>query len=568
MKSRLLLVPVLVLVVAGTAIGAWVGLSDRKASLLSDVPADTVAFIGYNEPVPLETLTSILPGGYPGLEAMPPAADMDPEAATREAGPAAGVLAALGREYLASLGEDDYPLQRFGIGDGLAFGVYAVRALPVLRLGIDDREAFHGVLDRAEAAAGVQGTPFEQGDARGRRYTIPTRDEGTALDLVVATHRGFAVFTLAGTGIDEASLATALGTATPGRSLADSGRIADLAKRYGTTPGTTGFIDHEALVAGLTGAEDSRLAAMLGEIASAWGASDDYPLPGLSDPACRKDARAIAAKWPHTVMGLTELDANTRRLGSRTVIAATDTALMNEIARLRGHIPNAMSGRPLAGLGLGLDVSQLVPVIQGLAQRFTQAPFECPAIRAAQQRLASQPLGQMGMFTAMIGDVRGISLALESLRPSQGGGAPVSGDGVIEIATGKPQVLWQMAQSSLGLPADQAPSMGGPAVDVPQAMAPDTRVRAALRENALVLLLGDSELTDAAGETDVEPNGVFSLRYDYGRAMALMSEHMDEAGADEKRMFRALGESDLYYDLGMDITERGFRLDLTLTPGD
>jgi hypothetical protein len=532
------------------------GPQDRD--LLRHVPADTVFYNGYSDPnLPLAELVDMW--GPMGKMSRQQAQAIDPSAATEQAGPAGGVMAGLYKQYLISMAEDEYPLKRFGISRENVAATYAVGALPVMRVSLGDPEAFWQRLDAIEETAGVDAANGKQ-----RRYAFDTESDQRQLDLLVTSNDGYAILTLAGSGIDDSAIDLAVGASRPETSLDDSGRLDELAQRHGTLPAATGFLDHQALAAGLTGASDDRFASMLAQLVTTWG-GDDAGLGAIRNNACQQDFATIAEQWPYTSVGITRLDTNTRELGTRVSMAVPDDGLRSKLTGLRGHIPDPVDKRPIAGLGLGLRGDSFASTVQDLARAFTGSDFQCKPLQQAQRQLRNQPLNQLGMATAMISDVRGIAAAITDLQQGRTGPLPVQPSAVVEVATPKPTALWQFAQQSLGLPADTRPEAGGDPVSVDMPMVRGINLRVAIRDNALVALTGNAELDAAAGESDTEPNGVMSLRYDYGRIAAAIAEQVpgNAATLPEQEVLEAI---DVYYDMRLDITDQGLQMDMDIAP--
>jgi hypothetical protein len=563
------------LVVAGvglTATGGYLVVSDNGATgggrsgdpLVGHVPADTIAFTGYTDTtLPIREISSLW-GELEGLASVNAAS---PKAASDEGGPGVGLLARLYNAYMASLTEDERLLGRFGTLDGDGLGLYAVGALPVLRVSIEQPDAFWQQIDSIESEAGISANSNNRDDTRLRRYRLGNKDDAAA-QLVVATHDRDAVITFDGPGINDDALALALGERQPESSLADSGQLSAVADTHGLQAGATGFIDHERIVAGLTGASGSRFGDMLGAIASARSESGAEPsLATIRTSACRQDARAIAAQWPHTAVGLTEIDSDQRRFQTRLAVAGSNQGVMETVQALRGHVPQATTAPAMLELGVGLNIQQLVPTLKDLAQRFTTGDYKCQVLRQAQQQISSQPIGQLGMVTAMLGDIRGVGAAIMGVEPGSGP-APVTGDAVVEIATPEPKALWQSATSTLGLTAKGEVTSGGDPVAVSGGipLPPDVNLRVALRENTLMILTGQADPGDAAGESDLEANGLLRISYDYAAlAAAAEAGGADRMGGKEAaRAIKALKGFDVRYTTELDATADDLRLDIGL----
>jgi len=557
------------IVIAAAAIGAVAVAAmlvfgiDRATSdteLLSHVPADTVFYSGVTDPALARDSTRLgadIGGSLAPIMERPG----DLERITNRSGAAAGMLAGIYSEYLTGLAEDDNALKRFGIAADSPSAVYLIGAIPVMRIGSADDEQFWRRIDAIEERSAAEARTEKRDAIRLRRYAFDS-EGGKTLELVLANRNDTVIVTLSGAGVGEDTLAMALGEKRPASSLGDTNRLQDLASKHGTIPGTGGFLDHKRLAAGLTGADDSRFATTFERLMTTF-AADDTAIGTIQSEACRQDARAIASQWPYTALGLTRVDTEAEEFVTRAAVATRDSELADTLQGLRGHIPEPVANKPLAELGIGIDANQFAPTVQKLAQRFTEANFQCPSLQQAQQQVRNQPLSQLGMVSAMVGDLRGAALAINDITATGQQAMAFDVDAVTEIATAEPASLWQFIQSSTGQPADKSPQAGGEPVAVELPPTVPLNLRVAIRDNALVGLTGKAEMEEAAGEADLEPNGVLSLRYDYGEAMATAKEFNAGATLGEELPDSSVTESvDLYIDAHLDITPSAIQFDL------
>lgn len=555
----------LMLLVAAFGIAAgWTPasvLAAERPSILEFVPADTDLFFGYTEPVPASELWR----EWQRQSATGDRGTLDSARIAETHGAAAGILAALYQESLDALASRrEQPLTALGLDASGITAFYTAGAQPVLRLALAEAQPFWDAVERAETQAAVSGETESTDGARLRRYPL---GGDTEAELVIATVAAYAVLTVDLPTLDEADRRLALGLDTPAESLADSGRLASLAERHDTLPWATGFLDHEAIVEALTGDDREDYSRLLAALA---GHRDTDP-GGAIDPGCRADARAIAALWPRTVFGLRTADPETGKLAAHVGFVGTDAELLNTLARLRGQIPGTVRHGRIGGAALGLDLSELVPVLQTLMSRMAAAEWTCPELIDLQQRADPGALAQIAFVTALAGDLKGIAVAIDA---ANFGAETPGADAVLEIATPRPDQLWQMAAPFLPSQPAQAPMPGGPPVALPAIPGVETPLRVALRDQALLILAGSAEPNDTGA--DAASEGFLELRYDGAEVAALVSRWLQQSGdrmPAERReaLENAAGqgaEFDADYRLTVDIDANGIRLDTILTPTD
>ncbi|MDH3909122.1 MAG: hypothetical protein OEU83_08820, partial [Gammaproteobacteria bacterium] len=172
--------------------------------------------------------------------------------------------------------------------------LYGNGLLPVLRVALSDASLFEDLISRIEAEAGEQ-LPVAEVDGNPYRYV---EDEG--IRLVIATIGNEFVLTAAPESLDDAALARLLGLTLPAESIADSGKLRDIANEYGYLHEYVGLVDTVRLAdtfieepEGL----DARLLDIMG-----------YDAGALSD-VCKAELRSLAKIAPRVVAGYEEVSA-------------------------------------------------------------------------------------------------------------------------------------------------------------------------------------------------------------------------------------------------------------------
>lgn len=582
---------VLILLVAIVTVDGWYAYQSSPptlgSQLLSYVPSDTIFFTGYVRPPMAGKLLAAWRKLQPAYASN--LAGLDPRYATAAGGPAAGVLAGvLRRHTMVTADAGGWPFAIYGMPREGVVVAYTVGTVPVVRWQLDHPQAFWNTVDAAEQMADIQGQSEFRSALRLRRYAFGSGENRQPLELIIATGNGFGVATLATTGIDAETLDEVLGVMKPARPL-DTTELDTLAGAYGLIPGTVGFIDHLQLLAGLSGASGNCLGKIVDSL-TAW-AGTDVLFPSMRTSECLEEVNVIASIWPRTVTGVSALDETTDRLSQRLVIEIADEESLARIEHLRGHIPEVVWSLPgIVGIGLGVEISSLVPVVEGLEWRINRATFRCAPLSAAQRLLVRAGTAGLDLAADVLKDangledtdrsvdVKGIAMVLSDVPSRNDPAVPAAGDGVLVITAERPETVWQIVQSVVGPDMDTVPAMGGDLAVLPQYMTQGRRVRAFLREQQLAVVVGDAKLPEQAdGKPEVvRPNGLFALRYQSGRGLHTVVHLMERLPVSMNRAVQqsvretaeALSALSLSLALSLDVVKTGLVVDVTATLGD
>ncbi|HET8701560.1 MAG TPA: hypothetical protein VFL97_07835 [Nitrococcus sp.] len=563
--------------IAAIAAGGWYAYQPIALSpgerLLRYVPSDSAFLLGLTRPLPAQRFLAewdrLLPP-YPSA-----AAQLDPRRVTAEEGPAMGVLAGLLQQRTVGRAKGEWPFSRYGFPPMGVMAVYMAGGAPVLRWQLTDPETLWKTLNTAEQAAGIRGQSESRGSLKLRRYAFSTRGRHSPLELIFAAGDGFGMVTLHVQGVSQRALDAALGVQMPANSFAPS-ELDDLAWTHGLLSGTAGFIDHQRLLAELSGASDEHFSKLINALTAVFGITDPL-LSALHTPDCRDDAKAIADTWPRTILGVTGFEKSTGRLTGRLIIETADQGMLAHLEPLQGDEPAvASSPQSLLSFGLGIDFSSLTSVMGSFETQFTGTPYRCPALIAAQRLPWPNPL-QFGIATALLADVKGAAAALFRLQPASDSTWPIKGDGIIMIASDHPMALWRTVQFMGGLDLKQAPQLDGPPVALPDQWTRGQPVRVALRKNGLAVLFGDAKLPSShagAGPKASSPHYLVALRFRARHAAAAAQVIMQRLPmrmkpAARQRLRGALDELqalDMGLEIGIGLGNTGFNVDITVVP--
>ncbi|MDH3906389.1 MAG: hypothetical protein OEV16_12140 [Gammaproteobacteria bacterium] len=446
--------------------------------------------------------------------------------------------------------------------------LYGNGLLPVLRVALSDASLFEDLISRIEAEAGEQ-LPVAEVDGNPYRYV---EDEG--IRLVIATIGNEFVLTAAPESLDDAALARLLGLTLPAESIADSGKLRDIANEYGYLHEYVGLVDTVRLAdtfieepEGL----DARLLDIMG-----------YDAGALSD-VCKAELRSLAKIAPRVVAGYEEVSAG--KIRSTTVVELRDD-IAAEITAFAAPVPGL--GRIYDGLfslGMSLKAEAIRSFFDTHVAALRESPWECEHLADAQDGLfaaSEQALAQP--VPPVLYDFHGFLLVVEDMEGFDFGRKqpPESLDASFLLAIDNAQGLLAMGQAMIPQLAEMNIEPDGKArrFDLPEAEAGAESAWIALTDSAIALSVsedGETVLPAMLKAEGVTPPPFMSMGLDgaryYTALAAAMREDDDEEMSEEMR--EALADvmtvaADFYERLQIDVTftDRGIEIDTDMSLAD
>jgi len=551
----------------------------KTATAAHYVPADTLVYGGGIEPITAKDFSAAM-GWFDIYSGVDWTTQL--EEVMKSESPGARMSVGLYIEYLSALAETETFFQRFAMGDEFDFALYTVGVIPVFRYQITDQKIIEELFANVEKKYNVQPIVASFGDIQYRRYPFNVdapADEQVA--FIVAVHDEYVVFTMDAGFSDDDTLKLALGIDKPNPSLVESGKLKTIVTEHGFLPNYVGFVDHLQIVKGLTGGNANRFGAMLAKIRTQFDPNSAYvtsaKLDELMSESCRSELGAIAEQWPKSVLGYTRFDSESDPMvfDADMVVESRDIEMMTQLRTLRGVIPpfESIAGHnPVFEWSMGIDVDALVPLVTAIWQDITSKQYACPLLANFAQGLAQSNPAMMGMATAFVAGVKGITLSVldVELDTSAAGAMPQVREftGLISLAATNPLPLYTAASSMLPGLQGVAPPVDGKSIDVPLPMAipggPNVVPKLTIIDKYIVMYTGDkvSTLLDSLAGQGLEPNGFFALRMDYAKYMELLVKGMQATtgtSEQDRQMIDSMKSINGAISGSMDFEENGIK---------
>lgn len=446
--------------------------------------------------------------------------------------------------------------------------LYGNGLLPVLRVTLSDATLFDDAISRMEAKSGEQ-LPVAEVDGTPYRYV---EDEGVR--AIIATVGDEFVLTVAPDSLDDEALSRLLGLTLPSESIADSGKLRDIANEYGYLHEYVGLVDTVRLADTFI-AEPEGLDALLLDIMG-------YSSGELSD-TCKDEFRSLAQIAPRVVAGYEEVSAG--KIRSTTVVELRDDVAA-EFTGFVSAVPGL--GRIYDGLfsfGMSLDIEAIRSFFDARVAALQEKPWECEHLAEAQNNLFAareQALAQpvppviydFHGFLAVVNDMEGFDLGRKK--------PPETLDASFLLAIDNARGLLAMGQAMIPDLAEMAIEPDGKAhkFDLPETGTGAESAWVALTESAIALSVSDDAeavlpaLLEAEGAM---PPPFISMGLDGARYYALLADAM--RADDDEEMSEAMREAvsgvmsaaaDFYERLQVDVTftKRGIEIETDMSLAD
>ncbi len=461
-------------------------------------------------------------------------------------------------------------VERYGADPTGPYGFYISGVAPVVRLSLTSAEPLKAVLAEAAQETGVTAEESTLGSATLYSWTL--NDEEPAIELGLALDERSLTLSLLNSKDSMEAQMLRFARQPQAEPLAGSERLKQLREDYADADQFMGYIDFEQLVTGFLLPDQNSTGR---ELRAWFPEMEENVTEGMTD-ACRNDYVALAKHMPRVTMGSDDyaVDGNELSQDLGFLWHIDNQSVVTSLQKLQGHVPGYARtvDDKLAAYALGLNVSQLVPVLSDFWTQFTTAEFQCEQLQAMQQQAQSYNPAMLAMGTAMVDSVRGAGIALFDIEQSDATPAGIDGSVLVSISSENPSALASMVRSfvpgmsGLNIPTD------GSAVEIPDPMGLGGNF-AAIKGKHLVVYRGsaaEAAAEELAGES-LETNGLSALALNMREPMKLFNtmepvmQNIGSAGCAESFVgVLALTQTPISIGYQEELSQRGWRGDMAI----
>jgi len=534
--------------------------------VLQYIPQDTPVFIGQLTPFPLKDYlkSAQVPVQSSSLQ--------DMKQLSESTQPLTHFLLSLMHTYQTSLADADLFINTFGLADEVRAYFYTLGLLPVFKIEVANEQAIWDLLDKAELESGFTHTKGTLESINYRAYLISDKSESVNAELIVAIDKGLLTITLNSAYHTKTLLSQALGLTKAKQSLADSGVVEALIKKYDFKEASLAFINHIELIKGLTTQDGNQLATQLALFEK--NLASGNALSQLRDPQCATELSSIANHWPRTVSGYTQLDITAQQstVAMSSVIESNNNTILTALSDIRGFVPQYVNdfNKSVFAMGFGFDVSYLASTFNTVWSDLQTPHYTCQPLAQIQTHIkaSGQSIAILGMGANMVNGLQGIAMSLLDYNFSTVNEAPRLDDvdALLTLSAENPVQLFNSAKMFVPDLQHITLSKDGPAVNLNEIIPIPTTLnispKLAIKGNHIVIYNGEkaAQVASQLSTEALTKNSIYNLSFDFKKMIdpiMTAATLSGEAIPEEIMLFK---EYDGRMKMSFDVNQQGILL--------
>jgi len=439
----------------------------------------------------------------------------------------------------------------YGLPENIAVVLYTMGISPVLKITLEDEQAFLDVLNQAEKKSGFQ---HQDGTVAGQNYWLyPMGNKHQLIVSIKKTgdEKTVATIALLSNAANEVQKQLVFGLTQPAHSIET--KVKTIQKENQYLPLSVSFLDFKALVRSLfktrsktnTPAEANPWIELLGD--------ENQFFANLQASNCEADIMNLAQEMPQLIAGYKKYEVQEQRviMDFEVLLELKNQNLKSELNRFRGFIPDYVrhgAQDNIVAFGLGLNFSQMSPFFIYMTRAFKESTFQCEQLKAMQKDVAQLNPLMLAMMTGLVDGVQGISFALQdfkAIKPEQtldGQSSDKSSSYktslydrsamtfelslIISLAAENPLKVWQMLtafipETALITPSEKPQKLNIAALDMP-----GLELFVAIKGQHLVLYSGEQAetISHALMDEKIVANGLLQETLNYTQLTQAMKE--------------------------------------------
>ncbi|WP_086929511.1 hypothetical protein [Agarilytica rhodophyticola] len=576
MKKWILIVAILS---AAGVVGWQVGKNTQASSgseLLHYIPADTIYYFGGESNKELANFLSKFPlmGGY-----TPSQSQQMEEAFELFAGQDAASIKFFTHLIKQYVDTTDGTFGAFADFTGLArtgpFVLYSHGMAPVFRMKLANSDTLNQMLEQASTESGWQYEEVIIDQHKVRVWPLNEADKKATLQqLAITIVDNVVTATLLAASDDEATKKERLAMTKPEQSIAQSGEIEAIKKRYKYTDDFILFFNLQRIARGILWPEKNSFGQ---QIQQYFSSDITEVLKENTTEVCRQEYDQFISAIPRITAGYrsTQVNGESLDLSYHGILEIDHEFTTTHLQKMRGHIPQhtLKSDDKLFGLGIGFDVSNAPPALTALWNAFITTEFKCNTLVYAQNQVKQGNPALLAMATGLVQGIQGVGASLYSVKWEEGSDYPSDASALLSIAAKDPQTIVALTSmvpflSSVSIPTD------GTATDIVLPMMPPTiEIKAAIKGQHIVVYAGQQaqKVAESLANETLEPNGIYGLSANYRKFAEVLDNPISSFGQAgciaQQEFIQLMDSSPMDFNFIMDAEKNGLSMfgDMTMS---
>ena len=281
--------------------------------------------------------------------------------------------------------------------------------------------------------------------------------------------------------------------------------------------------------------------SVLGQQLTKYIPESQQALAVVQSEECKEDVMSIASAVPRLIAGYTKLNITDTNIDSESafVLEIMNPEVLSILKMIVGHISsNALTQDAILSVGVGVDVSQLLPAYTKMSELIQNTEFKCMPLAMGKMFLPEAP-AQLAMASQMAGSVKGVSASIIDVDVDFSQGMPQlkSFDAVVAVSTNDAAALAMMAAANPVVTFDVLDPNGAASQLNSMFLPPEVELFAAIKGNFLTVYSGEAgeKAANDLSTESLDSNSLLSFALNFGKILAkeeLIKNAMMMAGPD------------------------------------
>jgi len=494
--------------------------------LLAYVPADTTYVYANLEATPEEITDAYIARFQPALDIISETIakfQADYESGNYEDNQMAKMATAVLDELGGSLSAEG--LANLGISLQAHHAFYGMGLFPVIRLELEDAQAFRDAIARIEIEMGFE---LPENDLNGSAFWRLAED-GMPVGLYIAILDKQLALSAFPISAEDRLLAGFLGQEMPEQSIASTNALAIMNAQKGYTGYGSGVIDLQKLADEFLNTDSDTRSYLDPELVQ------EFP---VLDAVCTAEIKAMVEKAPRMTAGTTKLTVD--EFGMRYELEIENSLAMS-LAGLVSDTPTAVDGDHLLSASLAINIGKLRSLVLEKVTDIVTTPYQCAILNDVNQQ-AAELVTQLNVpMPPMINNLMGARILVEEFDPAVD---VLQGSALVAMHVDNPEMFVGMATMMVpGFDNLDLANQSEPVRIPPETLQmEDIEVFVLVGDTAIGAAVGSEQVGELKGFMDAKPqdsNTFFSVSYDLARQVEIQEKlaqkyNFDASGHDSE----------------------------------